>query len=164
VKATLRSLGGNVDIMTEKGKGTTFVLSVPLTMAIIRAFLVKTSGEVYAVPLTYLAETVDIDVKDIKRVLRKEVIILRDEVLPVVRLGDVFELEQGENGHKAELPALVVDIESKRACIVVDELMEQTDIVVKNLTGIISDIKEFAGVTILGDGNPALIVDVPNIL
>lgn len=162
VKTRLRTLGGTFDFKTEKNKGTVFILKIPLTMAIIKAFLVNIGKETYAIPLTFIEETIELRAKSIKTVHAKELFILRDEVIPVRRLHKIFGIKNGNK--KESYPAVIVNSESKKAALISSEFLEQADIVVKALPRTQSYIKEFAGVTLLSDGKPALIIDVPNIV
>ena len=162
VKTRLRNLGGTFDYKTERNKGTTFILKVPLTMAIIKAFLIKVGEETYAIPLTFVEETFELERKLIKNIHAKEMFILRDEVIPVMRLHDIFGIQNGDR--KERYPSVIVNAESKKAAFITSEFLEQTDIVVKTLPRTHSEIKEFAGVTLLSDGKPALIIDVPSIV
>lgn len=162
VKTTLRKLGGTFDFKTEENKGTTFILKVPLTMAIIKAFLIHVGKEVYAIPLTFVEETIELDNKLIKSIHSKEVFILRDEVIPVKRLHRIFGAQNGDG--KDFYPAVIVNSESRKAAFITSDFLEHTDIVVKTLPRTHADIKEFAGVTLLSDGTPALIIDVTNII
>ncbi|TET79739.1 MAG: chemotaxis protein CheA [Candidatus Cloacimonadota bacterium] len=162
VKTSLRTLGGTFDFKTEMNKGTTFILKVPLTMAIIKAFLVNIGKETYAIPLTFVEETIELNQKFIKSIHSREIFILRDEVIPIKRLRKIFG---SQNGDKKEVyPVVIVNAESKKVALITSEFLEHTDIVVKTLPRIHTDIKEFAGVTLLSDGKPALIIDVPNIV
>lgn len=162
VKTRLRNLGGTFDFKTERDRGTTFVLKVPLTMAIIKAFLINVGEETYAIPLTFVEETFELDRALIRNIHAREMFVLRDEVIPILRLHDIFGIQ---NGRKKDLyPAVIVNAEAKKAAFITSEFMEQTDIVVKTLPRTHADIREFAGVTLLSDGKPALIIDVPSIV
>ena len=162
VKATIRSIGGNIDVKTEEGKGTTFRLKIPLTMAVIRAFLVKIGEELFAIPIVYIEETVDIKKSSIKKIHQKEVYILRKRVIPVLWLSKILNLSM-EN-HKEIFPALLLSLEGKKLALVVDEFKGSIDIVVKMLSPLIGEINIFSGVTILENGKPVLIIDVPNVV
>ncbi|TET22187.1 MAG: chemotaxis protein CheA [Candidatus Cloacimonadota bacterium] len=162
VKTSLRKLGGTFDFKTERNRGTEFILKVPLTMAIIKAFLVDVGGDAFAIPLTFVEETIELNKNLIKSIHSKEVFILRDEVIPVKRLHRIFGIQ---NGNVREMyPAVIVKAESKKAALITSEFLEHTDIVVKMLPRTQAEIKEFAGVTLLSDGKPALIIDVPHIV
>ena len=162
VKAIIRSIGGNIDVKTEKGKGTTFKLKIPLTMAVIRAFLVKTGDNLFAVPIVYIEETIDIKKTLIKKIHQREVYILRKEVIPVIWLSQALNMQRGNN--KEKFPALLLSLEGKKLALVVDEFRGSIDIVVKMLSPLIGEINAFSGVTILENGKPVLIIDVPNIV
>jgi two-component system chemotaxis sensor kinase CheA len=162
VKTRLRNLGGTFDYKTERTKGTTFVLKVPLTMAIIKAFLINVGEETYAIPLTFVEETFELERQLIRSIHAREMFVLRDEVIPVRRLHDILGIR---NGSAKELyPTVIVNAESKKAALITSEFLEQTDIVVKTLPRTHEEIREFAGVTLLSDGKPALILDVPSIV
>jgi two-component system chemotaxis sensor kinase CheA len=162
VKTRLRNMGGTFDFKTERNSGTTFILKVPLTMAIIKAFLINVGKETYAIPLTFVEETFELDRDLIRNIHAREMFILRDEVIPILRLHDIFGIQNGDR--KGLYPAVIVNAESKKAAFITSEFLEQTDIVVKTLPRTHADIKEFAGVTLLSDGKPALIIDVPSIV
>ena len=138
------------------------MLTVPLTMAIIKAFLINVGEETYAIPLTFVEETFELERKLIRTIHAREMFILRDEVVPVRRLHDILGIQ---NGNPKELyPTVIVNAESKKAALITSEFLEQTDIVVKTLPRTHEEIREFAGVTLLSDGKPALILDVPSIV
>ena len=162
VKTRLRILGGTFDFKTYPHKGTTFILKVPLTMAIIKAFLINVGKEVYAIPLTFVEETIEIQRELIKTLHSKELFVLRDEVIPNKRLHNVFGIQNGIK--RDSYPAVIVNYESKKVALIASEFLEHSDIVVKTLPRTQSYVKEFAGVTILSDGRPALIIDIPNIV
>jgi len=162
VKTRMRTLGGTFEFKTTKNKGTLFILKVPLTMAIIKAFLVRIEDETFAIPLTFVEETIEVEHKSIKTVHSKELFILRDEVIPIKRLHKIFNIKNGKK--KDFYPAVIVNSESRKVALVASEFLEHTDIVVKTLPRTLTNIKEFAGVTLLSDGKPALILDVPNIV
>ncbi len=162
VKEAMRMIGGSVDIKTEKGKGTRCSLKVPLTMAIIRAFLIKLEDDTFAIPMTYIDETVEVERGKIQHVHKKEVLVLRNEVIPVIWLGKRLGYKIKENQHK--LPVIISSAEGLKYGVIVDEFIGATDIVVKPLPPLLGDLDIFAGVTILGDGRPGLIIDVPNLI
>jgi len=162
VKTSLRMLGGTLEFKTVRNKGTLFILKVPLTMAIIKAFLVRTGKETFAIPLTFIEETIEVGHNSIKTIHSKELFILRDEVIPVKRLHRIFGIENGNN--KDFYPSVIVNSESRKVALITSEFLEHTDIVVKTLPRTLTNIKEFAGVTLLRDGKPALILDVPNVV
>ena len=167
VYTRVRALGGAVDIKSVPGQGTAVTLRLPLTLAIVRALLARVADEVYAVPLTHVSETVELH-PDVQRTLRgKNVLVLRDDVLPLLRLRDLVGLPDAPRtpgtGSTQLEQVVVVEVADRRAGIVVDELAGQQEIVVKQYDGVRDGLKIFGGATILGDGSPALIVDVSSV-
>ncbi len=162
VKNKVESLGGMLIMQSVRDEGTTFALKLPLTLAIIQALLVKVQGEIYAVPLGVVAETAVISSHEIKYVSNQEVIFLRDETLPLMRLSDYLGLG-GENG-QGSFPVVVVEVGLKSVAIAVDELMGQQEIVITSLDRFLKQVRGFGGATILGTGEVALILDIPTLL
>jgi two-component system chemotaxis sensor kinase CheA len=161
VHARIRSLGGSVEIRSVPGRGTTIALRLPLTLAILRALLVRVDGDTFAVPMTHVNETVELEASALKSVKGHEVLMLRDDVLPLVRFRSLLGLA----GDGARMPQVIVlEVGERRAGLVVDELAGQQDIVVKQFDAVRSAAALFSGATILGDGAPALIVDVGSLL
>ena len=163
VKDTMRRIGGNVEIHSIKGKGTTINLNIPLTMAIIKAYIIRVENEFYAIPLTFLIETTSIDKDSVSFIHGRPLVILRNEVMPLYNLRRILGFKN-INGDGTDIPTLVLNIEGKRFTVLVDELITSGDIVVKHLPVIIRDIMQYTGVTIMGDGYPCLILDVPNLV
>ena len=158
----VRSLGGAVDIRTVQGEGTTVTLRLPLTLAIVRSLLARIGDETYAVPLTHVRETVELEPAIVRSVQGREVLMLREEVLPMVRMR---ELVQHPGAATRELEqVIVVEMAERRAALVVDALVGQQEIVVKQFDGVRDGLGVFGGATILGDGVPALIFDVSSLL
>jgi two-component system chemotaxis sensor kinase CheA len=158
----VRSLGGSVDIRTAPGKGTTVTLRLPLTLAIVRSLLARIGEETYAIPMTHISETVELQ-RDIQHSLKgREVLMLRDEVLPLIRLRQLLGYD-GEAKSGLE-QVVVVEMAERRAALVVDSLIGQQEIVVKQFDGVQEGLALFGGATILGDGAPALILDVSSLL
>jgi two-component system chemotaxis sensor kinase CheA len=161
VQSRVRALGGSLGIETEPGKGTSVTIRLPVTLAIVRALLARVGDERYALPLTHVRETMERRPTTITQVQGKEVFVLRDEVLPILRLRDVVQL----SGARAGLEEIVViERGDRRAGLVVDELTGQEDIVVKSFDAVRDGASLFSGATILADGAPALIVDVGSLL
>ncbi len=159
VKAVIEQLGGSIEIQSELGKGTKFILRLPLTLAIITALLVTVGDEVYAIPLGSVDEVVEKDDR-MKKTQVGEVFILRGDVLPVYYLKDVFKVPTaGEGQH-----LVVVRSAGTRAAIVIDDLIGQQEIVIKPLKGKYVGVPYISGATILGDGTIALITDLTQLL
>ncbi len=162
VRSKVESLGGMLVMETAKGEGTTFAMKLPLTLAIIQALLVRVSGETYAIPLGTVSETAVISSHEIKSVSGQEVIFLRDETLPLVRLARCLGLPE-DDGH-GTFPVVVVEIAPRSIAVAVDELLGQQEIVITSLDKFLKGIRGFGGATILGTGEVALILDIPTLL
>ena len=158
----VRSLGGSVDIRSVQGEGTTVTLRLPLTLAIVRSLLARIGDETYAMPMTHVRETVELKPAIVCYLKGKEVLMLRDEVLPLVRLRDLVGYE-GERARGLE-QVIIVELAERRAALAVDALIGQQEIVVKQFDGVRDGLALFSGATILGDGAPALIIDVSSLL
>ena len=161
VQTRVRSLGGTVDIRTAPGEGTTVTVRLPLTLAIVRALLAKVGDEVYALPMTHVNETVELEAALLRTVKGREVLVLRDEVLPLVRLRSLLRMPAVTDERRQ---VVVLEIADRRAGLIVDELTGQQEIVVKQFDGVRDGLPFFSGATILGDGAPALIVDVGSLI
>jgi len=152
----IRALGGSIDIRTEVGKGTSFVLRLPVTLAIVRALIAGVGRERYALPLTYVAETVEFGVQPTTIVEGREAIVLRDRVVPLVHLRRML----GVSGDAPpRCPIIVLEMGERRSGIVVDGMLGQQEIVVKGFDPPQGTLPVFSGATIMGDGIPALILD-----
>jgi two-component system, chemotaxis family, sensor kinase CheA len=158
----VRSLGGSVDIRSQPGEGTTVSLKLPLTLAIVRSLLARAEGELYAIPLTHVLETVELPPDALRTVRGKEVAMLREDVLPVLRLRELVGLPAARDARLAQV--VIIEAGNKRAALVVDELTTQQEIVVKQFDAARGGLALFGGATILGDGAPALILDVGSLL
>ena len=161
VKNVVESLNGSVSIESQKDVGTKVTIRLPLTLAIIQALLVKVDNYVYAIPIANIDSTLMVSKDDIQTVQDKEVIVIRGEVIPIYRLWEVLEIP-----HETEEEAMntvIIRIGNRKYGLVVDKLLGQEDIVIKSLGKMFSDVKEFSGAAILGDGSIALILDVSSI-
>lgn len=162
VRSKIGSMGGSIKLESIVGKGTTIKLKLPLTVAIIHSLMVKVGQDIYAIPITNVIRDLSIRKKDIKTIKGEEVILIRGEVLPLVRLHNLFNV-QG-NGSE-ELLVVVVERAGNNVGLVVDQVVGQQEVIIKNLdNNILKGVKGFAGATILGDGNVALIIDVVTLL
>lgn len=158
VKSKIESLGGDVEVKTKLGEGTTFIIRLPLTLAIIQALMVELGGEKYAISLGTIQTIEDISVSDIKYVQGKEVIHIRGTVIPIIRLDQVLDIGPRESNTE-NLIVVIVKKGDKLAGLVVDNLIGQQEIVIKSLGKYIDSTKIISGATILGDGEVALILD-----
>ncbi|HOL03050.1 MAG TPA: chemotaxis protein CheA [Fervidobacterium sp.] len=162
VKSTVDSLNGTVSLESKLGKGSKITIRLPLTLAIIQALLIKVNKYVYAIPISIIDSTLNISSKDIRVVQNEEVIVIRGEVIPLVKLWHVFGMEHEET--PKEMNVVVVKAGVRKYGLTVDTLIGQEDIVIKSLGKIFSDVKIFSGGATLGDGSIALILDVMNII
>ena len=158
----VRALGGSVDMKTAPGKGTTVTLRLPLTLAIVRSLLARIGDETYAIPMTHVSETVELHPQILHTLKGREVLMIREDVLPVLRLRQLLHYD-GEATRGVE-QVVVVEMAERRAALVVDALIGQQEIVVKQFDGVQNGLTLFGGATILGDGAPALIIDVSSLL
>jgi two-component system chemotaxis sensor kinase CheA len=159
----VRSLGGTLEVKTEVGRGTTFVIRVPLTLAIVRALLADAAGERYAVPLAYVAETVEFDPRSVTAMRNREALLVRDRVIPTVHLTDLV-LPGSERSGLPRRPTLILEVGERRTALVVDRLLGQQDIVVEPFDAPRGMPPFVGGATILADGAPALILDAAALL
>ncbi len=163
VKKALNNLGGMVDITTRKGKGTTFTILLPLTLAIIQALLVEVGEEIYAVPLSSVLETLLVKRNDIKTVGDLPMVQLRGNTLPLISLQEKFGLPTPETD-SSEVYVVVVGFGDKALGLIVDELRGQQEVVIKSLGDFLNNLPGIAGATILGDGKVTLILDVGSLI
>lgn len=158
VKSKIEGLGGDVEVSTKLGEGTKFTVRLPLTLAIIQALMVEVRNEKYAIPLNSIVTIEDVLVSDIKFVKQKEVINLRGNVIPLVRLDQVLDCPPRED-EPENLVIVIVKKGDKQTGLVIDNLLGQQEIVIKPLGKYINIHKMISGATILGDGEVALIID-----
>ena len=163
VKSNIEQLGGDVEVSTKLGEGTTFTVRLPLTLAIIQALMVEIRDEKYAIALGSIANIENIPVSEIKYVQAKEVIHLRGNVIPLIRLDEVLDIEPAEED-KENLTVVIVKRGDSQVGLVVDNLMGQQEIVIKSLGKYINGNKLISGATILGDGEVALILDANTLM
>ncbi|MFR1027788.1 MAG: chemotaxis protein CheA [Clostridium sp.] len=163
VKTKIEALGGNITAKTVAGEGSTFTISLPLTLAIIQALMVKVGEEKYAIPLGSINGIEDIAKEDISLVQSKEVINLRGRVIPILRLHDILDMEPVENDPES-LIVVIMQKAEQQVGLVIDELIGQQETVIKSLGHHITCDKLFSGATILGDGEVALILDTNTLM
>lgn len=164
VKNKIESLGGLIDVETKIDEGSQFKIRLPLTLAIIQALLVQVKQEIYAIPLGSIDSTINITSGDIKTIQNKEVILLRGQIIPIIRLADVLNVPETEVASSEDLFVVVVHMGDQKAGIIVDNLIGQQEIVIKTLGKLLAGIKVIAGATILGNGQVALILDVGTLM
>ena len=162
VKTAVEAIKGTVELKSEKDRGSHFVLRLPLTLAIIRALMVKAGNEIYAIPIEAIRENIIVEPDEIRTVNRDRVITLREEVLPLSSLSESLGL--GTFKQQEMYPVVVVRAGNKKAGLIVDDLLGQQEIVIKSLSKFVDGIKGIAGATVLGDGRVTLILDVATLL
>ncbi|MBR5116272.1 MAG: chemotaxis protein CheA, partial [Lachnospiraceae bacterium] len=158
VKSKVESLNGEVDVRTKLGEGSTWIIRLPVTMAIIQALMVKVGGETYAIPLDSIQIIEDVAPNEIKLVQNKEVINLRGSVTPLIRLSESLDV-QSNQPENSNMVVVIVRKGDQQAGLVIDEMLGQLEIVIKPLGKYTSKCKFISGATILGDGEIALILD-----
>ncbi len=163
-KRDIEKLGGNIKIYSTPGKGTSIRLKLPLTLAIIKALLVRVGNNTYILPINNVLESFRINEDQIKMVDKKETCILRDEVIPLARLNHLFEIESSNQDLDNDLFVIIVEHKDKHIGLIVDELVGQQEIVIKSLGASLGRVQGFAGATIIKDGSVALIVDINSLL
>jgi two-component system chemotaxis sensor kinase CheA len=160
VRRNISHLGGTVSVSSVKGQGTTLTLTVPLTLAVLDGMIVGVGDEQYIIPLEFVAEAFKPAASDIKTIVgQPSLVVVRGEHLPIVKLDEVVQLHR-EGAAPAEPICLVVEVDSRRAALLVDSLIGQQQLVVKSLDTNLHSVPGVAGATILGDGRVALILDV----
>ena len=162
VRSKIEALSGHVDVETHIDEGSVFKIKLPLTLAIIQAMLVRVQEEMYAIPLTSIDSTINIEPSDIQTVQNKEVIVLRGEIIPIIRMEEALQVPHKKDSD--EHFVVVVHAGEAKAGIVVDNLIGQQEIVIKTLGNLFAGLKLFGGATVLGDGRVALILDVATMI
>lgn len=158
VKSKITALGGHVEVQTQLGKGSKFIVRLPLTLAIIQALMINIGNEKYAIPLSNIQNIEDVKKEDIQLVQKQEVIVVRDEIIPIVRLHNVIGLQEEED--KDLMMGVIVKKGERQVGFIIDSLIGQQEIVIKSLGKYLSGIDIIAGATILGNGEVALILDI----
>jgi len=162
VRNSAKQLGGTVEVTTQKGKGTHFTLTLPLTTAVLQTLMVGVGSHVFAIPAGSVLETLEVKAGDIKEIGDGQALVLRREAIPFVKLGEVLNLPEREDQN--ELVAVVVHIGDRLLSLGVDDVLDQTDAIVKPFDPIAQGFRGFSGGTILGDGSVALLIDIPGLL
>ena len=161
VRTKIEALGGSLELNSTPGQGTRVRIRLPLTLAIIQALLIQVQAETYAIPLGSIDSTINIVPEDIRTIQQQEVILLRGQIIPLVRLAKRLGITQSaEFESEQELYVVIVQSGDNKIGLLVDSLVGQQEIVIKSLGTILTGIKQIAGATILGDGQVVLILDV----
>ncbi|MBE0500588.1 MAG: chemotaxis protein CheA [Desulfuromonadales bacterium] len=163
VKNNIASLSGMIEIDSEVGKGTRIAITLPITLAIIKALIVQVSGTTYAVPINSVLETLMIEESSIRTIERKEVIELRQTTLPLLRLAEVFGLRSPQE-RASRCFVAVVGLAEKKIGIVVDDLLGQQDVVIKSLGSTLSFVQGISGAADLGNQKTILVLDVGGLM
>jgi len=165
VKSVVESLDGQIMIESEKDVGTRFTISLPLTLAITQALMVEIDNEIFAIPLNAISETLTITPDRLKQVRGQDVIVLRDKTIPIKEAASQLNLdvEYGKYKELDEIPVVIVKTGDRLVGLVIDELLNQQEIVIKSLGKYLLNVEHISGATIVGDGDVALILDVRNI-
>lgn len=161
VKTKISSLGGTVDVVSEEGKGSSFIIKLPLTLQIIQALLVRIGQETLAISLGFIDRVIDYKKENVKKTNGEEVIIYRDNIIPLVRLNERLNIESKETNKKF---IIIVKVGEKTVGLLVDSLVGQQEIVIKPLGKTLKSLKEYIGATILGNGLVTLILDVASLI
>jgi two-component system chemotaxis sensor kinase CheA len=165
VKTNISKLGGVIDLRSELGKGTVIVITLPITLAIISALVIRVSGQTYAIPLANVQEALMLDPRAIRTVEGREVMTLRGSTLPLCRIRELFRMEDGSSETRPTRQFVVVSqLGARRLGMVVDLLLGQQDIVIKALGKSLSHVRGFVGATDLGDQSVTLVMDTGQLL
>jgi two-component system chemotaxis sensor kinase CheA len=164
VKTNISRLGGVTDVQSELGTGTKFTITLPVTLAIISALLVKVASRAYAIPITSVQEAIVLEPRHIRTVEGREVMTLRGGTLPLCRLDRLFAVNRAHKPAPVKQFVVVSALGARRLGFVVDALDGQQDIVIKALGRSLRNVRGFAGATDLGDQRVALVLDAPGLL
>ncbi len=164
VKTKITALNGTVSIKSEKDEGTTVTISLPSTMAIVRSMIVEIGDEIYALPLNYVNEVIDISANEIKYIQNREVINFRDIVIPVKRLGELLKVPGYSRNGKNKMTLILMQSEDKHVAINVSRVINQQEIVIKNINKNLSSLDYISGVTTLGSGQVAPILNANTLI
>jgi two-component system chemotaxis sensor kinase CheA len=163
VRSNIERLNGSIAIDTKPGRGTVFSVSLPLTLAIVPALLVRVADNTMAVPLPSVVEALRVPKEQIKKVNGRPVMRLRERVLPIVYLGEVLAFKGGERKARAQEYIVAVRWGKLEMGLAVDRLIGEQELVIKTISPLIGETPGTAGAAILGDGRVALIADVPGL-
>jgi len=166
VRNVVKKLDGQISIDSELGKGSTFTISLPLTLAITQALMITVDSDTFAIPLNAVSETLTISPENIKKVRGKDVIVLRENTIPLVSASEIFGNKNLDSFKKSDSDLSVVILKSgdRYIGLIVEELLNQQEIVIKSLGNYLQDTEYISGATIIGDGDVALIIDIRDIV
>jgi two-component system chemotaxis sensor kinase CheA len=165
VRRNIQSLGGNIEIISTLGKGSTIAIHLPLTLAILDGQSVAVGDETYIVPLGAIIESLNIKEERVNRVVGKgETFLLRGQYLPIIRMHDIFNVSTAKHTKLTEGLLVVVEGQGVRCGLFVDDLLGQQQVVIKSLEANYRRVEGVSGATILGDGSVALILDIPGLV
>lgn len=162
VRTNIRKINGTVEVESEEGKGSQIIIKLPLTIAIIQALMVEVEKTIFAIPLSTVIEAVRITKRDIQTINRREVLHLRDRVLPLIRLTREFDIP--ENPERDRFYVVVAALGDRRVGVVVDELRSQEEVVIKSIWDYLETVKGVSGATITGEGKVVLILDISELV
>jgi len=162
VRTNIRRINGSVEIDSQVGKGSIITIKLPLTIAIIQALLVEVQAATFAIPLGSVIEAVKITKDDVKTINGREVLTLRERVLPLLRLSEEFSIQADTTCEKFYV--VVVGMGERHVGVIVDRLRSQEEVVIKSMGDYLSEIKGIAGATITGEGRVVLILDIPELV
>jgi two-component system chemotaxis sensor kinase CheA len=162
VRANIERINGSIEVHSELGRGTTFELTLPLTMAIVPSMLVSVANGIYAVPLASVVDVQRLQPEDIRTVEGKETTVLRDQVLPLLRLRRVFGIDSA-TARKNNEQLVVIRAGRMQAGLIVDRLIGNQEVVIKALGPMVSSVRGLAGGSVLGNGRIALVLDIPEV-
>ena len=158
----VRALGGAVQLATAPGAGSTFTLRLPTSLAVVHALIARVGEERYAVPLTHVAETVDLDPRRLTTVDGRDALTYHDRLIPLVHLRRVLDVAAAPPPPRR--PVIVVEVGQRRSGLVVDAMLGQQEIMIKPFSPPAGMLPVFSGATILGDGAPVLILDAGSLM
>ncbi|HXI14123.1 MAG TPA: chemotaxis protein CheA [Thermoanaerobaculia bacterium] len=164
VRRNIEDLKGSIEVLSTIGRGTTFRITLPITLAIIQALLVRSAGETFAIPLITVTESLRIERREIATVEQREVLLLRDKTIPLLRLADAFNLADDDDSEDRRLYVVVSRVGDRVAGILVDELVRQQEIVIKSIGQRLKSTAGIAGATETGDREIVLVVDVASLI
>lgn len=164
VKKMVQEFKGSILIQTEPGKGTSFILSFPLTLAIISAILVKIKEEEYAFPLSDVVETIKVNREDITTLQGKDIINLRGDILPVFQLSSLMGLPVEVDKTRVEFPVVIANVNNRKIGFIVDAMVGKQEIVIKSLEQNFRTVQGLIGATLMGDGSIVMVLDVQGLL